>query len=149
MALTQTKPIRGIEAVAERPDGVRVPFILLSTPLFDESGALTGAVNLLVDISKRKRAEQDRQQMQLAAELAATEQLQKISTQLIHADGAEVLYEKILDAAVAIMRSDFASMQMRRLAGRSRHSYRRIVITRKFAFLIVSGAMSALIPMRP
>src|SRR5690349_792767 len=59
MALTQKKPIRGIEAVAERPDGVRVPFIPFPTPLFDVSGALTGAVNLLVDISERKQAEQD------------------------------------------------------------------------------------------
>ena len=59
MALAQKKPIRGIEALAERPDGVRVPFIPFPTPLFDESGALTGAVNLLVDISERKQAEQD------------------------------------------------------------------------------------------
>jgi PAS domain S-box-containing protein len=59
MALKQKKPIRGIEAVAERPDGVRVPFIPFPTPLFDETGALTGAVNLLVDISERKQAEQD------------------------------------------------------------------------------------------
>jgi len=51
-------------------------------------------------------------QRQLEAELAATQQLQMISTQLIHASDVEVLYEKILDAAVAIMRSDFASMQM-------------------------------------
>jgi PAS domain S-box-containing protein len=49
---------------------------------------------------------------QLAAELAATQQLQELSTQLIHASHDEVLYEKILDAAMAIMRSDFASMQM-------------------------------------
>ena len=45
-------------------------------------------------------------------ELAATRQLQKISTQLIHENDTQALYEKILDAAVAIMRSDFASMQM-------------------------------------
>jgi PAS domain S-box-containing protein len=51
-------------------------------------------------------------QSQLVAELAATQQLHKISTQLIEANDVEVLYEKILDAAVAIMRSDFASMQM-------------------------------------
>jgi GAF domain-containing protein len=51
-------------------------------------------------------------QRQLEAELAAAEQLQKISTQLIHTSDVEMLYEKILDAAVAIMHSDFASMQM-------------------------------------
>jgi PAS domain S-box-containing protein len=48
---------RGAEAVAERPDGVRVPFLAYPTPLFDKSGALIGAVNTLVDITERKRAE--------------------------------------------------------------------------------------------
>ena len=57
-----------MEAVAERPDGTRVPFIPYPTPLFDESGRLTGAVNMLVDISERKRAEADlaERQAQLA-----------------------------------------------------------------------------------
>jgi PAS domain S-box-containing protein len=59
MALHQRRPIRGMEAVAERPDGTRIPFIPYPTPLFDESGRLTGAVNMLVDISERKRAEAD------------------------------------------------------------------------------------------
>jgi PAS domain S-box-containing protein len=58
IALKQKKPIRGMEAVAERPDGTRVPFIPYPTPLFDASGKLTGAVNMLVDISERKRAEE-------------------------------------------------------------------------------------------
>ena len=59
MALRQRRPIRGMEAVAERPDGTRVPFIPYPTPLFDASGRLTGAVNMLVDISERKRTEAD------------------------------------------------------------------------------------------
>ena len=68
MALHQRRPIRGMEAVAERPDGTRIPFIPYPTPLFDESGQLTGAVNMLVDISERKRAEVDlaERQAQLA-----------------------------------------------------------------------------------
>ena len=68
MALHQRRPIRGMEAVAERPDGTRIPFIPYPTPLFDESGRLTGAVNMLVDISERKRAEADlaERQAQLA-----------------------------------------------------------------------------------
>ena len=57
MALKQRRPIRGMEAVAERPDGTRIPFIPYPTPLFDASGRLTGAVNMLIDISERKRTE--------------------------------------------------------------------------------------------
>jgi PAS domain S-box-containing protein len=57
LALKEKRPIRGMEAIAERPDGTRVPFIPFPTPLFDASGALIGAVNTLVDITQRDEAE--------------------------------------------------------------------------------------------
>lgn len=57
LCLKRGETIRGYEAVAERPDGTRVPFIPYPTPLRDAEGNLTGAVNMLVDISDRKRAE--------------------------------------------------------------------------------------------
>ena len=57
MALKEGRPIRGYEAVAERPDGRRVPFIPFPTPLRNAEGELVGAVNMLVDISERKEAE--------------------------------------------------------------------------------------------
>ena len=75
--------------------------------------ALTIARQLGFSLQRRKAEEALRAtQRQLVSELAATRQLQKISTQLIHANDAQVLYEEILEAAVAIMHSDFASMQM-------------------------------------
>jgi PAS domain S-box-containing protein len=57
VALKEGRPVRGAEALAERPDGSRIPFIPYPTPLYDPSGALVGAVNMLVDISERKEAE--------------------------------------------------------------------------------------------
>lgn len=66
-ALKERKAVRGVEAVAERPDGRRVPFIPYPTPLFDGAGDLVGAVNVLVDIGHRKEAET--QQRRLFAEL--------------------------------------------------------------------------------
>jgi PAS domain S-box-containing protein len=56
-ALREQKPVRGAEAVAERPDGSRIPFIPYPSPLFDSAGEMTGAVNVLVDIGHRKEAE--------------------------------------------------------------------------------------------
>ena len=67
IALKEDRPVRGMEAVAERPDGTRVPFIPYPTPLHDEAGRLVGAVNMLVDITERKRAEE--QQALLVREL--------------------------------------------------------------------------------
>jgi PAS domain S-box-containing protein len=59
VALKEGRSIRGAEAVAERPDGSRVPFIPFPTPLRDGSGAIVGAVNMLVDVSARKQAENE------------------------------------------------------------------------------------------
>jgi len=57
VALREQRPVRGAEAVAERPDGSRIPFIPYPTPLFDPAGDMVGAVNVLVDIGHRKDAE--------------------------------------------------------------------------------------------
>lgn len=61
IALKENRPVRGIEAWAERPNGKRIPFIPYPTPLYDESGRMTGAINMLVDISDRKQAEDTKQ----------------------------------------------------------------------------------------
>jgi PAS domain S-box-containing protein len=53
MALRERRPIYGLEAIVERPDGSRVPFAPYPTPLFDASGELIGAVNMLLDLSSR------------------------------------------------------------------------------------------------
>jgi len=57
LALREDRPIRGKEAIAERPDGTRIPFIPFPTPLHDTEGNLVGAINMLVDVSERKQAE--------------------------------------------------------------------------------------------
>jgi PAS domain S-box-containing protein len=63
IALKTGRPVRGMEAIAERPDGVRVPFIPYPTPIYDASGALMGAVNMLLDIRERKNGERAAQHL--------------------------------------------------------------------------------------
>jgi two-component sensor histidine kinase len=58
LAISQRQAIRGAEAVAERPDGTRVTFVPYPTLLHDSSGAVVGAVNMLVDITERKASEE-------------------------------------------------------------------------------------------
>ena len=48
VAIREQKPVRGASAVAERPDGARVPFKPFPTPLFGCDGRLIGAVNVLM-----------------------------------------------------------------------------------------------------
>ncbi|MFZ2031576.1 MAG: PAS domain S-box protein [Vitreimonas sp.] len=56
IALKERRSIRNIEAVLERPDGVRVPFLPFPTPLFSPAGELSGAVNMLIDLRDREAA---------------------------------------------------------------------------------------------
>jgi len=48
VAIQQQTPVRGVNAIAERPDGTRVTFTPLPTPLFGRNGQLLGAVNMLI-----------------------------------------------------------------------------------------------------
>jgi signal transduction histidine kinase/DNA-binding response OmpR family regulator len=53
-----------------------------------------------------------RSEQQLSTELEAAERLHQVSTQLIHADNIQALYEQILDTAVGALHADFGSMQL-------------------------------------
>jgi PAS domain S-box-containing protein len=59
------------------------------------------------EVRRRERAEE-----RLEAELADAKLLQSVSAELISEKDVGAIYEKLVDAAVGIMRSDFASMQM-------------------------------------
>lgn len=60
IALKENRPVRNQEAVAQRPDGSFFPFLPYPTPLQDEHGNLIGAVNMLLDLTDRQRAEEAR-----------------------------------------------------------------------------------------
>ena len=55
-AIRQQQPIRDAIAIAERPDGSRVAFRAYPTPLFDATNSLTGAINMLIDVSDEQSA---------------------------------------------------------------------------------------------
>jgi PAS domain S-box-containing protein len=76
-ALQTGKPVRSHEAIAERPDGTRVNFVPYPTPVFDTKGNLTGVVNVLVDITGRKRAESALQEQEMRL-VAALEEKQRV-----------------------------------------------------------------------
>ena len=70
VAIREKRRLRGLIAVAERPDGTRVLFTPFPTPLFDESGELTGAVNILIDVTDRRQAQALRAQARRCRRLA-------------------------------------------------------------------------------
>ncbi len=96
-------------------DGRTIPVSLSVSSIVGISGEVIGVSKIVRDITRQKLAEESlrRSEELLAMELAATQRFQETSTQLIQEGSEEVLYAKIVDAGVAIMRSDMASMQVR------------------------------------
>ncbi len=50
VAILEDRQVRGVTAIAERPDGTRVHFRPFPTPLHDANDNLVGAVNVLLDL---------------------------------------------------------------------------------------------------
>src|SRR5262249_31006907 len=71
LALQEGRECDGEEIVIERPDGTRITVLAHANPIEDECGRPLGAVNVLVDISDRKKAEVD--QGRLAAIIESSE----------------------------------------------------------------------------
>jgi PAS domain S-box-containing protein len=83
VAIDTRKPIRGVSAVAERPDGTRVVFRPYPTPIFDQDGQFAGAVNLLEDVTDEVRA---------ADLLAQARRCRRLANGVTDGQAAETLY---------------------------------------------------------
>ncbi len=58
VAIRERRPVRDRELIIERPDGTRIAVVPHPTPLYDAAGAFAGAVNMLVDVTHRKVADE-------------------------------------------------------------------------------------------
>jgi PAS domain S-box-containing protein len=58
LALRENAPFNGQEIVIEQPTGTRLTVLAHANPLHDREGRLVGAVNVLVDISDRRRSQE-------------------------------------------------------------------------------------------
>jgi len=60
VTLREGRSVTGEEIIIERPDGVRINVLQHPKPIFDKSGNITGAINMLVDITEKKRLDEQR-----------------------------------------------------------------------------------------
>ncbi len=107
IALKEDRPIRGIGAIAERPDGTRVHFMPYPTPLHDSSGALVGAVNMLVDITARKNAEEALERLNATLQQRVDERTQQVVRTFTKLNESEhrfrLLVEGVIDYAIFML----------------------------------------------
>jgi PAS domain S-box-containing protein len=107
VALKEDRPIRDVEIIAERPDGTRVNLLPYPTPLHDSTGTLIGAVNMLVDITERKRAEQAVQELNESLEQRVEERTRQLMQTFNQLRGSEerfrLLVEGVIDYAIFML----------------------------------------------
>jgi PAS domain S-box-containing protein len=63
VAIKEERAMSDVEAVVVQPNGEQRAVLANPTPLYDNHGRISGAINVLVDITERQRAEADRQQL--------------------------------------------------------------------------------------
>ena len=87
---------------------------LTISPLRDSAGRIIGCSKTVRDVSKAKQAAAALRQseLRLTREVASAKTLQAISTRLISESTSGTLYDQVLDAAMELMASDAACLQM-------------------------------------
>jgi PAS domain S-box-containing protein len=102
------------ETVRVTRAGACIDVSLTISPLRDPAGKIIGCSKIARDITKAKQAEAALRQSEqrLTREVAGAKTLQSISTRLISESTPESLYDQILGAAMELMASDAACLQM-------------------------------------
>jgi PAS domain S-box-containing protein len=96
VALKEGQPVRGVEAILERPDGRRVHFLPYPTPLYNAAGELIGGVNMLVDITEQKQAEQAVQQLNETLEQRVEERTRQMTEALSELRASEARFRMLV-----------------------------------------------------
>lgn len=105
VALKERRPVRGVEILAERPDGRRVPVMPFPTPIKDAAGKFVGAINVLVDISTLKQSE-----LEEARRADVQTALYRFTDRLYRATDMEQAIDAALDAIISALDCTRASI---------------------------------------
>ncbi|HEX5282314.1 MAG TPA: PAS domain S-box protein [Micropepsaceae bacterium] len=97
-----------------RKDGTRFFAQGVTVALKDSAGGLIGFTKIFRDMTRQKDAEDALRssEARLTKELAAMRSLQEVSTLMTREGNLQTLHPRIVDAAMALMGSDAASIQM-------------------------------------
>lgn len=67
ICIKEARALQSEEIIIKRPDGRVCNIVAFPSPVFDTSGTLTGAVNVLIDITERKKVEEEFKKLSLIA----------------------------------------------------------------------------------
>jgi PAS domain S-box-containing protein len=110
--LREARPVRNVEIVVERPDGSRRNVLPHPEPILDAAGKVVGGVNMLVDITERKRAEAElaATRDRLALQVHALTRLHELAMRLVGTADFSAALQMILETLVELHDADFGML---------------------------------------
>ena len=114
IALKEGRIIKGAEAIAERPDGTRRWFMPFPTPLRDSGGNIVGGINMLLDITERKQADEElrEREAELTRDMKDLTRIQQVRTRLVDSNDLYSRLAEILSAAADLTGTDKGNIQL-------------------------------------
>jgi len=97
IALKEVRAVKGEEIVIERPDGERVNVRPHPKPIFDEDGKMIGAINMLVDVTEKKRQEEALRKSEKNFRLLSISLEKVVEERTINLKRSEERYHKMID----------------------------------------------------
>jgi PAS domain S-box-containing protein len=101
--IRQGMTLDGVEVRRQRRDGTPIDYNIYASPLHDAHGRITGNIAVLVDISERKQADQERLE-----NLRFFESMDRISRTIQATDDHEKMMKDLLDEVMSIFDCDRA-----------------------------------------
>jgi len=107
-ALREKRPVRGVELIAERPDGSRSSICPYPTPILDAAGDCLGSVTMLVDITEGKLAEERTELLAREADHRASNLLTVVQSivRLTKGDGVDDYRAKVESRLSALAKAN-------------------------------------------
>src|SRR5690606_33481563 len=97
VALREGRQVLGEEIVIERPDGERVNVLPHPSPIYDYDGRMTGAINMLVDITEKKAKENAIHESETKYRLLAESLEAKVVERTLKLKKSEERYYKMIE----------------------------------------------------
>jgi len=97
ITLRERRKVEGEEIIIERPDGKRVNVLPHPKPLYDADGNMTGAINMLVDITDRKAKDSRFQECEFNYKTLSETLEKKVTERTLTLKDSEERYHKMID----------------------------------------------------
>lgn len=97
IALREKRKVEGEEIIIERPDGKRINVLPNPKPLFDTEGNMTGAINMLVDITDKKTKDASLEGCEFNYKSLSETLERKVAERTITLKDSEERYHKMID----------------------------------------------------